>query len=309
MKTHNLFKFAVILLAVAGMLFSGCRKDDDDQTDTSGLSQTKRDQMMLAAAEDMATNDANKILGGSGSKAMLWVPCNATLDSSFVIADTITYIVSYNGLNCEGTYNRVGTVEIHKAVNTHWVDAGAVVYVKYINFKITRVTDQRWVIVNGTKRYTNESGGLVALLGNPYTSIVRSVSGTLSATFDDNSTRNWSISRRKTWTGVSGSLRMSVEGLGSADGYTNLESWGVNRQGNNYYNSVTTPVVFKESCSWDPCSGGGIVSIPASDITATVSYGYDSNGNVVDPNGTSCPTHYKVDWTKGNNSGTFLLAL
>jgi hypothetical protein len=291
------------------MVFTGCRKDNDDDANTSRLSQTTKDQVTLKAADDMATNDVNKILGGSGGKGMLWVPCNATLDSTFVIADTITYIVTYNGLNCEGTYNRVGTVEVHKALSTNWADAGAVVYIKCIDFKITRVSDQRWAIVNGVKRYCNESGGLLAQLGSTMTSITRKVSGTLSATFDDNTTRAWYIARTKIYTGTQGNLFMSVEGFGSADGYSNLESWGVNRNGDNYYNSVTTPVVFKEACNGDPAAGGGIISIPADDISATVSFGYDSNGQVVDVNGSTCPTHYRVDWTKGNNSGTFYIAL
>ncbi len=309
MKALNFFKTAMLLLAVAALALNGCRKDNDEPANTDNLKATSKDEVTLKAADDLGTNDVNKILGGSGSKAMLWVPCNATLDSSFVIADTITYIINYNGLNCEGNYNRVGTIEAHKCINSHWSDAGAAVYIKYVNLKVTRVSDGRWAIVNGIKRYSNESGGTLGLLGNGLTSVTHKVTGTLTATFDDNSVRSWNVARLRVYTGSLGNLVVNMTGLGSADGYSGLESWGVNRHGDNYYNSVTSAIIFKEACSWDAISGTGIISIPEEDITANLTFGYDSNSQLVDMNGTSCATHYRVDWTKGNNSGTFYVAL
>lgn len=309
MKTTNFFKTAFLLFAVVGILMTGCRKDDEDPANTDNLKQTSKDEVALKAADDMATNDVNQILGGSGNKTMLWVPCNATLDSTFVIADTITYIITYSGLNCEGTYNRTGTIEAHKSINGHWADAGAAVYIKAINFKITRISDGRWVIVNGSKRFSNESGGTIGQLGSTLSSVTHKVVGSITATFDDNSTRAWYVSRLKVYSGAPGSLVVNMTGTGSADGYTGLESWGVNRNGDSYYNSVTSAIVMKEACSWDPIAGGGIISIPAEDISATVTFGYDSNAQLVDVNGTTCATHYRVDWTKGNNSGTFYVAL
>jgi hypothetical protein len=308
MKTQIFFKTTFLLFAVAGMLLSGCRKDDNPAK-TDNLKATSQDEVTLKAADEMATNDVNKILGGSGTKAMLWAPCNATLDSTFVIADTVTYIITYNGLNCEGNYSRTGTVEAHKSINSHWSDAGAAVYIKYVNMKITRVSDGRWATVNGTKRFSNESGGTLAQLGSGLTSVTHKVGGSLTATFDDNTTRAWNVARMKVYTGTLGNLIVNMTGLGSADGYTGLESWGVNRHGDNYYNSVTSAVVFKETCNWEPISGGGIISIPDEDISATITFGYDSNSTLVDMNGSSCATHYRVDWTKGNRSGTFYVAL
>lgn len=309
MKTLNFFKTSFLLLAVAGIVLTGCRKDEEETPSTDNLKQTSKDEVALKAADDMATNDVNRILGGAGNKAMLWAPCNATLDSTYIIADTITYIITYNGLNCEGNYSRTGTVEVHKQVNSLWVEAGATVYIKFINFKITRVSDSRWVIVNGTKRFTNVSGGCMAQLGNGVSSITHTAIGSLTATFDDNTTRTWNIARQRVHTGTLGALVVNMTGLGAADGYTGLESWGVNRHGDSYYNTITSSVTIKEACDWDPVAGGGVIYIPAEDITATVTFGYDSNSQLVDVNGTVCATHYRVDWVKGNNSGTFYVAL
>lgn len=309
MKTQNLFRITFLLVLLTVILMPGCRKDNDKPANTDNLKSTSRDEINLNAADEMANNDANKILGGNGGKSLLWVPCNATLDSSFVIADTITYIVTYDGLNCEGTYNRQGVVEVHKSINGHWSDAGAVVYIKCINFKVTRMADSRWAIVNGTKRYENISGGKLSQLGSGLSSVTHKVTGKLNASFDDGTVRDWNVARQKVYTGTYGNLYLSVTGLGSADGFTGLESWGVNRHGDNYYRSITTAVVLKEACSWDPVSGGGVITIPAESITANLTFGYDANEQTVDPNGSSCATHFRVDWIKGDNSGTFYVAL
>lgn len=309
MKTLNFLRSTFLLFAVAGMVLSGCRKDNDETINTDNLKQTSKDEVTLRAADDMVTNDANRILSGGGSKSLLWVPCNATLDSTFVIADTVTYIITYNGLNCEGNYHRAGTVEVHKYVNQHWSDVGAKVFVKFIDFKITRVSDNRWVIVNGHKSFTNVSGGTLHQLGTTLSSVTHTAMGSLSATLDDNTTRVWNIARQRVYTGTEGALVVSLTGLGSADGYTGLESWGVNRHGDQFYHSITSPVIIKEACTWDPVYGGGVISIPAEDITANVTFGYDSNSQPVDVNGSVCATHYRVDWTKGNNSGTFYVAM
>jgi hypothetical protein len=309
MKTDYLIRTLTGVILVAGLVLSACHKDKDEDINTDNLKQTSKDQLALKAADDMATSDVSQVLGGGGSKAILWVPCNATLDSSFVIADTATYIITYNGLNCEGNYYRQGVIEAHKSVNDHWADAGAVVYIKYINFKITRVSDSRWVMVNGVKRFTNVTGGRISDLGVSMTSITHRVRGSLSATFDDNTTRNWYIAREKVFTGASGSLIRTVSGLGTADGYNNLESWGVNRHGDNYYNSVTTAVAFKESCSWNPEAGSGVIYIPAEEISATLTFGYDASYQLVNINGTTCAAYYKVDWVKGDHNGSFYVAL
>ena len=308
MKTTTLIRTGLLVMAIAAFAISGCKKDKkNDNLDTSKMQQTVIDNRMISSIVDDAVKDADQVTSGGGSKGALWLPCNATLDSTFTIADTVVYIIAYNGLNCNGHLYREGTVEVHKNVNTHWHDAGATVYVHFINLKVTRVSTGKWAMVNGTKIHVNETGGFLHDLGNGTTSITRRVYGSLTATFEDNSVRTWRIARLKTFTGTEGDLTCTVDGFGSADGYNDLEAWGTNRHGDAFYNEVLQPVAFKESCSWDPVSGQGIIRIPAEDATATITFGYDDNNQPV--TGGSCPTRCRVDWTKEGQSGTLYLPI
>jgi hypothetical protein len=310
MKTKKLIFAGAILIAIAGISFSGCKKDKSDgpNTDTSTLQQLTKDEVAIQGANDDADKDVNDVISKSGGKAGNWVPCNATLDSTSVVNDTITYNITYNGLNCSGTHNRSGQVQVRKNVNTHWKDAGAVVYVKFINLYITKISNGKSVTINGTKKHENVSGGLLADLGSTLTSVVHKVSGSIQATFDDNTTRTWIIARQKTFTGTPGALICTVDGFGSADGKNNLVIWGVNRSGENFYVEITQSIKHKEACGWDPAAGMKIYSIPSDNKSATVTFGFDDNNQPVALSG-NCPTRYKVDWIKNTHSGTLYIQL
>jgi hypothetical protein len=309
MKTMKLIRFGLLVMAVATLALNGCRKDKDtdNPTDTSKIQQTSMDKNLVNANVDDAMKDCEKVMSGSGGKSMNWIPCNATIDSTYTIADTVTYIITYNGLNCNGRFYRVGTVEVHKCLTTHWYDQGATVYVKFINVKFTKVSNGKWAIINGTKMFRNETGGRLHDLGSTFTTITHRVTGSITATFEDNTTRVWTISRLKTFTGTEGDLLCSVSGFGTADGYSNLETWGTTRHGDPFYCEISIPVVFKEICGWDPVSGTGTLSIPADNASATVTFGYDDNNQPV--NNGDCPTRYKIDWQKNGHSGTLFIQL
>jgi len=304
MKTKILIKLAAILIAVIGISTAGCKKDKND-ADTNSMQQLSKDQAAVQSASDDVLNDANNILSNGTSKTVQNFPCNVTIDSSSIVGDTITYALTFNGLNCAGTHNRVGNATIKKNVNTHWSVAGSKVTITLINLKITKISSGKSVILNGTKIFENVSGGLLIDLGGSATSIVHKVTGSLQATFDDNTTRTWYVTRQKTYTGSLGSLIVTVDGFGSADGYSNLETWGTNRDGELFYSQVTQPVVFRQTCDWDPISGIVVLMIPSDDKQATLTFGYDDNNQLVTDG--SCPSRYKVDWEKGTQSGTLYI--
>lgn len=189
-------------------------------------------------------------------------------------------------------------------MNTPWHQQGTVVIVKFINIQITRVADNKSITLHGTKMHTNVSGGVIADLGTSVTSVVYLTIGTLTATFDDNTTRTWKLARQRTFTGTQGNLWCTVDGFGSAEGYDNLVAWGTNRHGEQFYTQITQSVLHKQACDWDPCAGVKVHQIPADNKQATFTAGYDSNDQPVDVNGIVCPTKYRIDWVKGSKSGT-----
>jgi hypothetical protein len=309
MKT-NIFKLAAILIAAIALSTTGCKKDDDDNNDevnSKSLQQLSKDEVAVENATGEVLKDVNSVLSGGSSKTLYGLPCNVTIDSTNIVGDTITYSITYNGLNCEGTLMRTGNAEVKKNINTHWSDAGAKVYIKFIDLKITKVSDNKFVTINGTKSLENVTGGYLSQLGTIYTVITHRAIGAIQATFDDNTTRTWNFARQFTYSGVSGTYVITGEGLGSAAGYDSLECWGINRDGEAFYSKVISPVVVREECEWHPCSGKIFHDIPSDNKNATVEFGYDDN-NLLITNG-DCPTRYKVDWVKGTHNGTLYIQL
>jgi hypothetical protein len=308
MKTKNLIRFTLLLIAVAGLSLAGCQKDKNNNSsaDPSSLQKLAQDENQVENASDEAMNDVDIYLSGVTLKSTESMPCNAS-DTTIVNNDTIIHVITYHGLNCSGTRYRTGKIEIKKHVGTHWIQAGATVIVRHINFTITKVSNGKTIILNGTKTHQNVSGGLLWQLGSGVTSIVHKTLGHETITFSDSTTRTWNIARQKTFTGTLNNLVLTLDGFGSAGNYTNLVVWGVNRDGENFFTQITQSVVLRQACDFDPCSGIKIHQIPADSKSATLTFGFDSNNQPV--TGTDCPAKYRIDWQKNNHSGTVYLWL
>jgi hypothetical protein len=311
MKTKNLFQLAVIFASAIALTFSSCKKDNLDKVkvDPASMEQLSADENNVENIMNDATSDITSVMSNNGTnlKSAEWIPCNATVDSTAAVNDTVTIYITYNGLNCNETRFRTGKIEIKKQVGTHWGQAGATVIYKYINFTVTRVSNNKTVILNGTKTFVNVNGGHRWQVGSIINSYVERISGSMQASFDNGTSRSWNVARQLTYTGTPGQFIQTTDGFGSTDNYQNLVVWGINRQGEEFFTQITQSVVCKQTCSWDPCSGIKIHQIPGDSKSATITFGYDSNNQPV--TGDECPTRYRVDWQKNNNSGTSYLPL
>ena len=307
MKSKTIFKMAAIFVAVVGMSIAGCKKDKSEP-DTSSLQQTSKDEVNVENSTNDVLNDANTVLSGGSSKSINSFPCNATIDSvTHSSVDTVEYYVTFNGLNCIGNRIRTGNVIVKKAIGTHWINPGATVFVTYLNLTITKVGSGKSLTLNGTKTFENVNGGSLAQLENgTISSVTHKITGSVQATFDDGSTRTWTITRQRVFTGTSGQLQLTESGFGSADGFNNLVVWGTNRKGEAFYTQLTSPVTFRETCDWDPVSGVKVYQIPSNSISATVTFGYENDQVIT---GSNCPDQYKLDWVKGSKNGTAYLPL
>ena len=294
-------------MAVIGLSVTGCKKDKEP--DTNSLQQLSKDEATVETSTNDVLNDANTVLSGGSSKSIDMFPCNATIDSvSHSTTDTIVYYVTFNGANCIGNRIRTGNVIIKKAVGTHWINPGATVSITYLNLRITKVSSNKSLTLNGTKVFENVNGGVLAQLGNgTVTSVTHKISGSVQATFDDGTTRTWTIARQRVFTGTLGQLLVTESGFGSDGGYNNLVVWGTNRKGETFYTQLTSPVTYRQTCDWDPISGVKVHQIPSDSKSATITFGYDSNDQPV--TGSNCPTYYKLDWVKGSKSGTTYIPL
>ncbi len=306
MKTKNLFSIAIFMMAIIGLTLTGCQKEKiaDPAKDSASLQQLSTDEESVESAMDESMNDLNNFLYTGGLKSTDSLPCNAVLDSTTIINDTITKYLTFNGLNCNQTRIRTGKVIIKKLVGVQWFNPGAIVIIRHIDFTITKVSNGKSITFNSVKSHQNVSGGIIGFSTEP---VVHKAWGHIAVTFTNGDTKSWSVARQKTFTGTFPDLIMTTDGFGTEAGFSNLVVWGVNRNNENFYTQILQSVVHRQACDWKPCSGIKKHQIPADSKSATLTFGYDSNNQPV--TGNDCPVKYKLDWQKNNNSGTVYLWL
>jgi hypothetical protein len=310
MKTKNLIQLAAILIGAFTLTLTSCKKDDQNNgtANSESLKQLSADENNVESIMNDAEGDVSSVMSNNGGfKSTAWLPCNATLDSLAIANDTVTMYITYDGLSCNNKRMRTGKIEIKKKVGTHWEQAGATVIYKYIDFRVTRVSNNTSVTLNGTKTFVNVNGGHRWQVGTLIDSYVERINGSMQASFDNGTSRTWNVARQVTCTGTPGQFIMTIDGLGTAGEYQNLVVWGTNRQGEEFYTQISQQVVCRQACDWDPVSGIKIHQVPGDNKSATITFGYNDNNEPI--TGDECPTRYRVDWQKNNQSGTSYLPL
>ncbi len=284
-----------------------CKKENNALDFTNEVSSQSDDQSRFNTETDLVINETNVALESSSSFTgrgnNLQFICDAT-----IVVDTIsnprTITITYNGTNCLGNRTRTGVVVISIAQGVQWKNPGAVVNVAFQNFKITRLSDNKSITINGTHTYTNVSGGLLINLPTLNTITHTLTSNNMSITFDNNSQRNWQVAQQRVFTYNNGGV-LSITGLHSQGNTTGIAAWGANRFGNPFLCVITQPLVVRQDCDFRLVSGEILHDGPI--INATTTFGLDSNGNP-----TSCPGSgnyfMKIVWAgPGGNTHTAIL--
>jgi hypothetical protein len=221
--------------------------------------------------------------------------------------DTITYTITYNGLNCVGTVNRSGQIQVKKDVTKPWHVAGSSVIVIFKNFKLSKTFSTDTLVLNGNQILENVSGGKLGQIGTSITFVTHKDWGAVNVTFNGGITATWNIARQRVFTGTQGYLKMRTSGFGSQSSYTNLVAWGTSRNSNIFYDQISDFVEHWENCYWHPASGIDYIQVPGIQTTITSTYGFDDNNQPI--TGGACPTTFRVDWVVGTQSGTLFLQL
>ncbi len=305
MKTNLIIKTCLTTTVAFALVFTSCRKKEmEDNEQTELLSTQADDSQSQAATTDEAYSDADNSICAARSIAgdptinqnvntntISW-PCDATVDSSQMQQGII--LLTFNGSGCSGRV-RTGQMKFQLAnysTGARWRDVNAQLTINFINYKVNR--NGKNITVNGTHNLVNVSGGLISELSSEKPTIVRTVtSNDMNVTFDDNTTRQWSVAKRRTWEYNSGNTKLTISGEGSVNSLNSVCAWGTNRKGKSFTTQITSPVVCLKNCGWGkPVSGTKIHTVE--DRTATVTLGTNSNGDV-DPG--NCPSNFKVEWT------------
>lgn len=295
MKARLLYLSAsMFLLAV---VFTACQKDAVTATDyTTETTTHSDDQSRFSNEIDGVANDADAAVeassGFTGRIESIQSICDAT-----IVVDTLsnprTITITYNGTNCLGNRTRTGVVVISMAQGVRWRNPGATLNVSFQNLRITRLSDNKSITINGTQTYTNVTGGLLINLPT-LTSITHTItSSNMSVTFDNGQQRTWQVARQRVFTYNNG-IVITTTGTHSEGGVTGIAEWGTNRFGNTFTSRITQPLIIRQDCSFRMVSGK--VAHATTLFNATVTFGLDASGNP-----TSCPgagSYYlKIEWT------------
>ncbi len=306
MKKTILTVFAVLS---AVFILSSCQKEksDDDNSSSTEISTHSDDQSRFATEQDAVANDANLMIeatsgiSGRGEQVQSLI-CDAT-----VVVDTIsnprTITITYNGTNCLGNRTRTGVVVLSMNHGVRWKNAGAVINVSFQNLRITRLSDNKSITINGTQTYTNVSGGLLVNLPALGTITHTITSSNMSITFDNGAQRNWQVARRRVFTYNNG-IVITITGTHTDGAVTNIAEWGTNRFGGTFTTSTLEPIIIKQDCSFR-VTGGKLKHVTPL-VTATATFGLNSAGVP-----TTCPAgsyYFKLEWVGplGNNRSVIL---
>jgi hypothetical protein len=297
MRLKNFLIASAIITFCAGI--TSCKKDNNNSTsDTATETKAQADDQSFFSNEtDIATNDANASFdtySGSANQTPVGIetppaftlPCDATI-SVDTASNPHTITIVYNGNSCDLKRTRTGTVVISFATGFRWKEANAALTVQFVNFKVTRKSDSKSIVINGTRTITNVSGGLLKDLATT-DSIVHKIDDThMSVTFDNSTQRSWETHFTRVFKYHNG-IVISTTGAVS----------GTNRFGNAFSTTITQPLVISQSCDFNLISGQ--VQHTGAKSTSTVTFGLDLSGNPV----TNCPIllYYKVVWTGPNGT-------
>ncbi|MGE0566940.1 MAG: hypothetical protein AB7O73_03245, partial [Bacteroidia bacterium] len=192
------------------------------------------------------------------------------------------------------------------ATGKRWKDAGCVVKVDYIGFKVTRASDGKFVLLNGTQYITNITGGTwwELLITKTQTSLASSVTGTdLKVTFEDAKTATYNINRKFTYTIPNNILTCTGEGIGSSNSLSSLENYGTTRNGDAFTSQVSTPIVWNWTCGWwAPTQGAVAIKVDSKEFSLDVTFAVDKDGNPVSVAANSCAYGWKVEWKYKNKT-------
>ncbi len=302
------FRLMIAAFLALSITFVSCKKTDTGIDDNTELATHSDDQSRVAAETDAVANDADASIeefaafGGrsaSSNSSTSFIACGATavLDST---ATDRRITITYDGTNCGGTRTRTGIVVLTMPLTSRWREVGAILTVNVQNLRITRLSDNKSITINGIKTITNTSGGRLFDLptaGAGATRIHDIASAGVTVTFDDGTQRTWQIAKRRTFTYSNGFVLATV-GTHTDGNITGISEWGTNRFGNAFVASITQPMVIREDCSYRLVSGQVTHQRLFANVVTT--FGLDAAGNP-----TSCPAnfgayYFKAVWTGVN---------
>lgn len=297
----------LLLMISVSVFLSSCKKDREENTDDAvELGEQKtlmEDDYVYAVESESSMDDIDLAVNQSGfQKAGLIA--GATIDDS-TFSSQKKLVITYNGLNKDGTKIRTGTITVQLITGNAWRDLGSVLEIRYNQFTVTRVSTQKSVTFDGVRTIKNLTGGLLAG-GNP---VLHQVRGTVTVTFDNGTqrVRNDAFRRLFDFRNSTAPIpRITTTADTVLNGVAQVSAWGTNRKGEAFTTLITEPVI------WSGCWNGQVAGVRKHQVTGreiTIQYGVNQQGQPVTVSSGICAYGYKIEFlTRRNVSRTAVLA-
>ena len=237
--------------------------------------------------------------------ALLTSPlCGITIDSSQASQHILTLI--YDSVTYCSSRLRAGKIKIELTHGSYWGEVNSQLTITYINFRIIHFVNNQphHIVFNGVKTLDNINGNnwLAFLSGSPL--LYRERALNIQVDFDNGSAHaTWNSARMSQWTynsAHSGTFYFTATGDTTLNGYSNVDSWGVNRFGQAFTTNYNSPIVSDTYCGiWKPTSGELVHHVNGKDYIITM--GVNPDGT---PHSGDCGYGYKVTWTPDGGSAT-----
>ncbi|MBK7850009.1 MAG: hypothetical protein IPJ66_02415 [Bacteroidetes bacterium] len=327
MKTR-LIAILTMFVAVV-ILVAACKKDENAQSNSnnnvqldSKVSQFNSDANNYKSESDQVDNDINNSLSSipafgrvAQGAAVLSSPlCGVVIDSSQIANKILFYNFDGQTPCFSPSRTRSGQIKVQLTSGAHWSDPGSVLTLTYLNFKVTRLSDNKSIMFNGVKTLTNINGNdWIGFLLSTTTLKYQERALNIAVTFDNNLSATWNVARTTEWNYVQATTNPDIpyahivftaQGDTSLNGLANIDSWGVNRFGENFTTNYTSPVISNTYCGLWRFNSGELVH-RLNNASFTLTLGLDQNGN---PTPYACAYGYKVAWTINGNSNSVILS-
>ena len=305
-------KKPILLMTVAtlglALSFSSCKRVKELLD--PNIEQHNEDSNDLKTEMDQIDDDINNVIndmpgfgktdetGQTFSSAM----CGASIDTS-EIDQNILYFNFDGTTPCfSPSRTRSGQIKVELTGGDHWYEAGAELTQTFIDYKITRLSDDRSVEFDGTRTLENVNGydWWEFLLGNQ-TILYRARMVGMDVTFDNNQTALWSTARTAQWAYMPNAndpdipvayLTFTANGDTTIDGHANTDSWGVNRYGSDFVSYLNSAITSNSYCGyWRPILGELIHEVDNNEYSLTLGVDQDGNASTLD-----CAYGFKVAW-------------
>ena len=316
MNTKKKFLYAALSIALVLGVVSSCKKKDKEEPAPKLDEQSKQfnsDANNYKSESDEISDDINNYVKdvpafGRVSATVSSSPiCGVTIDTSLIAQKTL--IFNFDGITpCSSpSRTRAGQIRVQLTTGMHWSDAGSVLTETFINYKVTRLSDNKSVTINGVKKITNVNGNnwLAFYLGTAKLKY-RERAFNVQVTFDNAQTATWNSAYTTEWSYTPSTIRYDFKAVGdtSLNGYSNVSAWGVNRYSQAFTTNYNTAILSNTYCGlWRPNEGELVHHVNGADFTLTL--GVDQSGN---PTTLNCAYGYKVTWVSGSNTGSVILS-